>query len=59
MTYRGKLYVHNISELKEMIPDEYHERPFVGNLNDQTMIMAFRKTLIFPGMKKEFMEYLS
>jgi hypothetical protein len=38
LMYNNRLYIPNSSELKNLIMDEFHKRPYVGHLVYQKMI---------------------
>jgi hypothetical protein len=39
--------------------DELHKRPYIGHLGYQKMVMATKKQLYWPGLKKYIVEYLA
>ncbi len=49
----------NQKHLKNLILDEYHKIPYAGHPGYQKMIYAPRKEIVWLGMKKEVVEYLT
>jgi hypothetical protein len=43
LLYNKRLYVHDLTELKHLIMDDFHQRPYVGHLGYQKMIIAMRQ----------------
>jgi hypothetical protein len=56
--YKGKVYVSNSSELKNVVLKEMHNVPYVGHLGYQKIIVAVRSKYFWPGMKKEVANYI-
>jgi hypothetical protein len=52
LLYNNRLYVPDSTELKHLIMDEFHRRPYVGHPGYQKMITIVRKLYYWPGMKK-------
>ena len=59
LTFRGKVYVHNRVDLKELIMNEYHRSNYAGHPGYQKMLTAIRKVYFWLGMRKKIAEYLS
>lgn len=43
LAYNNRLYNPNVSDLKQMIIYEYHNKPYVGHPNYQNMLTTLRK----------------
>ena len=52
LTFRGKLYVPNRVDLKELIMNEYHRSNYAGHQRYQKMLTAIRKVYLSPIMLK-------
>ena len=48
-----------MTSYKHEILDEYHKRPYAGHLGYQKLILALRKNMFWPGMKKDVADYLA
>jgi hypothetical protein len=59
LTYRNKLYIPSCEELKRLIMDELHKRPYSSHPSYQKMIRATRKQFYWPGLKKDIVDYLA
>jgi hypothetical protein len=59
LTYRNKLYIPDCDELKRLIMDELHKKPYTGHPGYQKMITATRKQFYWPGLKKDIDNYLA
>ena len=57
--YKNKLYVPNILEIKLLIINEVHKRPYSRHPGYQKMITMLRKEYFWPNMKNEFVEYIA
>jgi hypothetical protein len=57
--YRGRIYVPNSQELKNMILKEMHNVPYVGHPGYQKTIAVVKRQYYWPGMKKEVVEYIA
>ena len=53
------LYIPNIREIKLIVMDELHKRPYSGHLGYQKMITMIRKNFFWSNMKMEVAEYLA
>jgi hypothetical protein len=58
LTYKGILYIPNYGDLKRIIMDELHKRPYIGHPSYQKMIIAPRKLFYCPGLKEDIVDYL-
>jgi hypothetical protein len=59
MKYRGKIYVPNSQELKNMILREMHNVTYVGHRGYQKIIAAVKSQYYCPGMKKEVVDFIA
>jgi hypothetical protein len=46
LLYNNRLYVPNSTELKHLIMDEFHRRPYVGHPGYQKMVTTVRKVVL-------------
>jgi hypothetical protein len=59
LKYRGRIYVPNSQELKNMILGEMHNVPYDGHPRYQITIAAVKSQYYWPGMKKEVAYFIS
>ena len=59
ITFKGKLYIQNRVDLKELIMNEYHQSNYVGHPGYQKMLIVIRKIYFWPGMWRDIVEYLN
>jgi hypothetical protein len=59
LMYRGRIYVPNSQELKNMILGEMHNVPYAGHPGYQKTIAAIKSQYYWPGMKKEFADFIA
>ena len=59
MKYRGKIYVPNSHELKNMILREMHNVPYARHLGYQKTIATIKSQYYWPGMKKEVTDFIA
>jgi hypothetical protein len=59
LRYRGKIYVPNSQELKNMILREKHNVPYVGHPRYQKIIAAVKNQYYWPDMKKEVVDFIA
>jgi hypothetical protein len=52
LMYRGKVYVPNSEEMKNIVLREMHNVPHVGHPRHQKSITVVRIQYFWPGMKK-------
>jgi hypothetical protein len=55
--YNNRLYIANSTELKKLIMDEFHRRPYVGHHGYQKMITIVIYLYDWPRMRKDVVEY--
>ena len=53
LTYKNRLYIPNVPEIKLLILNEIHKSPYFGHLGYQKMITMLRKDFFWPNMKSE------
>ena len=59
LTYKGRIYIPNVAELRRVVMDEIHQAPYFGHPGYQKTIATARKQYFWPGMKKDMDEYIS
>jgi hypothetical protein len=55
--YRGRIYVPNSQEFKNMILREMHNVPYAGHPRYQKTIVAVKRQYYWSGMKKEVADF--
>jgi hypothetical protein len=59
LMYKGKVYVLNSGELKNVVLKEMHNVPYAGHPRYQKTIAVVRRQYFWPGMKKEVANYIA
>jgi hypothetical protein len=59
LMYKGKIYVPNSRELKNIVLKEMHNVPYVGHPGYQKKIAVVKSQYFWPGMKKEVATYIA
>jgi hypothetical protein len=59
LLYKKKIYVPNVQDLKLMILNEMHNVPYAGHPGYQKTVAAVKSHYIWPGVKREIVEYIS
>jgi hypothetical protein len=59
LMYKGKIYVPNSQELKNMILREMHNVPYVRQLGYHKTIVVVKSQYYWPDMKKEVVDFIS
>ena len=59
LTYKGRIYIPNVADLRRVVMDEIHQTPYSGHPRYQKTIATARKKYFWPGMKKDMVEYIS
>ena len=54
LTYKNKVYIINVANLRIIVMDEIHQAPYFGHLGYQKTIATTRKHYFMPGMKKDY-----
>jgi hypothetical protein len=57
--YRGKIYVPNSNELKNVILREMHNVPYVGHPGYHKTIVVVKSQYYWPDMKKEVVDFIA
>jgi hypothetical protein len=58
LLYNNRLYVSNSMDLRHLIMDEFHRRPYVGHPGYQKMITTVRQLYYCLGMKQYSAHYI-
>ena len=58
-TYKYRIYIPNVPDLRRMVMDEIHQAPYSGHPGYQKTIATAIKQYFWPGMKKGMAEYIS
>ena len=53
LTYKGRIYIPNVANLRRVVMDEIHQAPYSGHPGYQKTIATARKQYFWPGMKKD------
>jgi hypothetical protein len=59
LMYRGRIYVPNSQQLKNLILREMHNVPYVGHPGYQKTISIVKSQYYWPGMKKEVFYFIA
>jgi hypothetical protein len=59
LMYNKRLYVPDSADLRQLIMDEFHRRPYVGHPGYQKMVTTVRKLYYWPKMKQYIARYIS
>ena len=59
ITYKGRMYILNVAELRRVLMDEIHQAPYSGHPGYQKTIATARKQYFWPRMKRDMAEYIS
>ena len=59
LTYKGRIYIPDVADLRRVVMDEIHQAPYSGHPGYQKTIATARKQYFWPGMKKDMAEYIS
>ena len=59
ITYKNKIYISNVTDLRRIGMDEIHLDPYSSHLGYQKTIATARKQYFWTGMKKDIAEYIS
>ena len=58
-TYKNRVYIPNVADLRRIVMDEIHQAPYSSHLVYKKTIATTRKQYFWPGMKKDIVEYIS
>ena len=53
LTYKGRIYIPDVANLRRVVMDEIHQAPYSGHPGYQKTIAIARKQYFWPGMKKD------
>ena len=59
LTYKNRIYILNVADLKRVVMEEIHQAPYSGHPGYQKKIATARKQYFWPGMNKDIAEYIS
>jgi hypothetical protein len=59
LLYKNKIFVPNVQCLKQMILQEMHNVPYAVHPGYQKIVAAIKSHYFWPGMKREFIEYIA
>ena len=57
LTYKNRIYIPNISDLRRVVMGEIHQAPYSGHPGYHKTIATARKQYFWLGMKKDMAEY--
>ena len=52
LTYKNRIYIPNVADLRRIVMDEIHQAPYSGHPGYQKIIATSRKQYFWLGMKK-------
>ena len=58
LVYKNRLYIPDSEEVKRLILNELHKKPYSGHPGYQKMITKLRKNYYWPNMKNDAANYL-
>ena len=58
LTYKGRIYIPDVADLRRAVMDEIHQAPYSGRQGYQKKIAIARKQYFWPRMKKDMVEYM-
>ena len=59
LVYKNWLYIPDSEEVKRLILNELHKKPYSGHTGYQKMITKLRKSYYWPNMKNDATNYLA
>ena len=59
LTYKGRIYIPNVAELRRVVMDEIHQAMYSSHPGYEKTIVTATKQYFWPGMKKDMVEYIS
>ena len=59
LTYKGRIYIPNVADLRRVVMDEIHQTLYSGHRGYPKTIAISRKKCFCPRMKKDIVEYVS
>ena len=58
LTYKGRVYIPNVADLRRIVMDAIHQAPYSGHPGYQKIVATIKKQYFWPGMKKDIAEYI-
>ena len=58
LTYKGRIYIPNVADLRRVVMDEIHQALYFGHPGYQRSIATARKQYFWTGMKRDMDEYI-
>ena len=59
LTYKGRIYIPDVSDLRRVVRDEIHQTPYSSHPRYQKTVAIARKQYFWSGMKRDMVEYIS
>ena len=59
LTYKNRVYIPNVANLRRIVMDEIHQVPYSSHPGYQKTIATSRKQYFWSGMKKDIADYIS
>jgi hypothetical protein len=59
LLYKNIIYIPNVQDLKPVILHVMHNVPYVGHPGYQEIVAVVKRHYLWPGMKKEIVEYIA
>ena len=59
LRHTGQVYIPDSGELRKIVLQEMHNVPYAGHLGYQKTLAVVRKEYFWPGMKKDFANYIA
>jgi hypothetical protein len=59
LMHKNKIYVPSSGELRNLVLKEIHDVPYVGHISYQETTTVVRRQFFWPGMKKNFVDYIA
>ena len=57
LTYKSRIYIPKVADLRKVVMDEIHQTPYSGHLGYHKTIATSRKKYFWSGMKKDVAEW--
>ena len=59
LTYKGRIYIPGVADLRRIVMDEIHHAPYSGHPGYQKTVATTKKQYFWPRMEKDIFEYIS
>ena len=59
LTYKNRIYIPNVADLRRVVMDEIHQAPYFGHPGHQKTIATAIKQYFWLGMKRDMDKYIS